>query len=151
YSGRGYGDGGGIYNDGTLAISNSTFSGNSASGYSVWIVGISLGGGIYNNGTLTLNNSTISGNSVTFGVYIFGYGGGILTSGGLNTRNTIIAGNTAGTGPDISGNLGSLGHNLIGNTTGGGGFDATDLLNVNPLLGPLQNNGGPTKTRALLP
>jgi hypothetical protein len=38
----------------------------------------------------------------------------------------------------------------IGNTEGGSGFADTDLLNVNPLLGPLQDNGGPTKTMALL-
>jgi hypothetical protein len=55
------------------------------------------------------------------------------------------------TGPDLFGNLGSLGHNLVGNTQGGSGFDPTDLLNVNPMLGPLQDNGGPTQTMALLP
>jgi hypothetical protein len=69
----------------------------------------------------------------------------------LHARNTIIAGNTALFSPDLSGNLGSLGHNLIGNTQLGSGFDPTDLLNVDPLLGPLQDNGGPTKTMALLP
>jgi hypothetical protein len=47
--------------------------------------------------------------------------------------------------------LTSRGHNLIGNTQGGCGFVSSDLLNVNPLLGPLQNNGGPTQTMALLP
>ena len=78
-------------------------------------------------------------------------GGGIYNLGTLNARNTILAGNTALTGPDLSGNLGSLGHNLIGNTQGGSGFAATDLLNVDPLLGPLQDNGGPTQTMALLP
>src|SRR5262249_52070792 len=69
----------------------------------------------------------------------------------LTARNTIIAGNTAPTAPDLSGSLGSQGHNLIGNTEGGSGFHETDLLNVNPLLGPLQDNGGPTLTHALLP
>jgi hypothetical protein len=44
-----------------------------------------------------------------------------------------------------------LGHNLIGNAVGCSGFVSSDLLNVNPLLGPLQNNGGPTMTMALLP
>ena len=48
-------DGGGIYNDGTLTVSNSTFAGNSASSGS--------GGGIYNHGTVTVSNSTFSGNS----------------------------------------------------------------------------------------
>ena len=49
------------------------------------------------------------------------------------------------------GTVTSKGYNLIGNSSGGSGFVATDLLNVNPLLGPLQNNGGPTETMALLP
>ena len=52
---------------------------------------------------------------------------------------------------DVAGNLGSLGYNLIGDTSGGSGFRPTDLLNVDPLLGPLQDNGGPTFTQALLP
>jgi hypothetical protein len=138
-----HGGAGGIANSGTLTLNNTTVSGNSVGpplygGY---------GGGIANSGTLTLNNTTVSGNSA------IDYGGGIdnyMYGGTLTTRNTIIAGNTAHIAPDLEGSLGSLGHNLIGNTSGGSGFDATDLLNVNPLLGPLQDNGGPTKTMALL-
>ena len=54
---------------------------------------------------------------------------------------------------DIAGDIVSLGHNLIGSTSDGSGFrpDLGDQLNVNPLLGPLQDNGGPTFTCALLP
>jgi hypothetical protein len=137
-----YGGGGGIYNDdyGTLTLNNATVSGNSA---------IYAGGGIYNDedGTLTLNNATVSGNSV-----YNGDGGGIVNYGALHARNTIIAGNIRpfGRPSDLNGSLSSSGHNLIGNTQGGSGFDPTDLLNVDPLLGPLQDNGGPTKTHALL-
>jgi hypothetical protein len=69
----------------------------------------------------------------------------------VTLANTIIAGNTAPTGPDVGGTVSSLGYNLIGNSSGGSGFAAADLLDVNPLLGPLQNNGGPTETMALLP
>jgi hypothetical protein len=131
--------GGGIYNGdrSTLTVSNSTFSGNSAGFY---------GGGILNNATLTITNSTFSGNSARYTS-----GGGIYNSstGVVHARNTVIAGNTAPTAPDLSGNVGSLGHNLIGNTQGGSGFDPTDLLKVDPLLGPLQDNGGPTLTMAL--
>jgi hypothetical protein len=66
--------------------------------------------------------------------------------------DTILADNGAAGGPsDLIGGFTSLGHNLVGNTTGGSGFAASDLLNVNPQLGPLQNNGGPTQTMALLP
>jgi hypothetical protein len=56
---------------------------------------------------------------------------------------------------DVAGALTSQGHNLIGNGTGGSGFDPTDLVGtsanpIDPLLGPLQNNGGPTQTMAPL-
>jgi hypothetical protein len=44
-----------------------------------------------------------------------------------------------------------LGYNLFGNSSGGSGYTDTDLLDVDPLLGPLQDNGGPTLTHALLP
>jgi hypothetical protein len=83
-------------------------------------------------------------------------GGGFYNQGMLQTRDTILGGNTVtgpgtNSSPDLAGSLGSLGHNLLGNSQGGSGFDPSDLLNVNPLLGPLQNNGGPTQTMALLP
>jgi hypothetical protein len=105
------------------------------------------GGGIYNGGTLTLTNSTVSGNTSRVS------GGGILKGGGTaKLANTIVARNTATTkDTDVSGTFTSQGNNLIGNTEGATGFGASDLLNRNPLLGPLQNNGGPTDTRALLP
>jgi hypothetical protein len=148
--------GGGIYNDGTLNVNNSTISENRS---------VALGGGIYNEytATATVNNSTIAGNSYSgimndagiltinnstianntgSGIYIYGVRP-------ITTRNTIIAGNS---GSDVSGDLGSHGHNLIGDTRGETGtLDPTDLRNVNPRLGPLQNNGGPTQTMALLP
>jgi hypothetical protein len=130
------GDGGGIFNEGTLTVSNSTISGNSAKN----------GGGIYSSslGTLTVSNSTISGNSAK-------NGGGIR--GLVNARNSIIANNSADFGPDFTGTLTSQGHNLIGNTdnTTITGDTTGNLLNVNPQLGPLANNGGPTQTLALLP
>jgi hypothetical protein len=68
----------------------------------------------------------------------------------VNARNTIFGDNTAATAPDLSGAIASLGHNLIGNHSGGSGYTATDLLDVDPLLGPLHDNGGPTQTMALL-
>jgi hypothetical protein len=52
--------------------------------------------------------------------------------------------------PDLQGTLTTSGYNLIGSTSGGSSFAATDLLNVDPKLGPLQDNGGPTQTMALL-
>jgi hypothetical protein len=131
--------GGGIYNKGTLSLSDSTVSGNTGEG-----------GGIYNvGGTIALANDTITGNTSYF------YGGGLESLGGtLHTRDTIVAGNYGLLGvvpSDLECDIGSLGHNLIGYSSGGSGFDPTDRLNVDPLLGPLQNNGGLTFTRALLP
>ena len=58
--------GAGVDNAGTLTVTNSTFSGNSAPGGD--------GGGIFNNGTVTVTNSTFSGNSA------YGVGGAIITS-----------------------------------------------------------------------
>src|SRR5262249_3908592 len=133
--------GGGIFNEGILTVSNSTLSGNTAQG------GLGdLGGGIANQGTLSLANSTIGGNEATFG-------GGIDNVGAVEMRNTILAGNGGEFSecPDLCGHVNSLGHNLIGTTYGGSGYNDTDLLNVDPLLGPLQDNGRPTHTTAPAP
>jgi hypothetical protein len=114
--------------------------------------------------TAHVSFSTIANNQATGGTHGSGNpngsngpatGGGVYNQGTLQTYDTILAGNTVtgpgtNTSPDLAGNLGSLGHNLIGTTQGGSGFDPTDLLNVDPLLGPLQDNGGPTFTMALL-
>ena len=129
--------GGGIYNGGTLTLTNSTVSGNSA-GY---------GGGIFNagTGTLTLTNSTVSANTAT------NSGGGIYNGGDATLANTIVAGNGAPTNPDAQGGFTGQGHNLIGDTEGSSGWVDSDLQDVDPLLGPLQNNGGTTDTHALLP
>src|SRR6201999_2322004 len=54
-SNGGFAGGGGIDNQGTLALINSTISNNSATQ--------SHGGAIYNPGTLTMDNTTIAGNS----------------------------------------------------------------------------------------
>ena len=154
-SSSGGGFGGGILNNGgTVNVTNSTLSGNTASGS---INSSGFGGGICNIvGTLNVVSSTLSGNTASVG----GFGGGISNSGNsgvtANVKNTIIAGNTvAGTstqGPDVQGSFASQGYNLIGNNANSIGFTATgDQVNVNPMLGPLANNGGPTQTLALLP
>jgi predicted outer membrane repeat protein len=157
------GAGGGIFVEGKVTVSSCTFSSNSASvggavlnsasltltSCTVWDNSAGIGGGIYNDGgTMTLTNCTISGNSAS------SYGGGGIFEPNpdfTTLANTIVAGNTASTGPDVLGTVISQGYNLIGNPDGGSGFVATDLLGLNPLLGPLQDNGGPTRTMALLP
>jgi CSLREA domain-containing protein len=77
--------GGGIYNSGTLTITNSAFSGNSANGWG------GSGGGICNTGTLTITNSAFTGNSTGWG----GSGGGIYNSGTLTITNSGFSGNSA--------------------------------------------------------
>jgi CSLREA domain-containing protein len=83
-------------------------------------------------------------------------GGGLLFSGGA-IQNSIVAGNTSPTGPDAYGTVSSLGYNLVGNAGGVTGFTGTgDQVGtsgtpINPRLGPLQNNGGPTPTIAPSP
>jgi len=133
--------GGGIFNWVTLTLVNCTLSGNSAD---------DNGGGIYNDDTLTLTACTLSGNSAP-------EGGGIENAGTLTVANTIIAGNTAtGSGPDVFGSVATSGFNLVGQTNGSSGwgllFDLTGSTAspLNPLLGPLADNGGPTPTMALL-
>src|SRR6266700_2461278 len=144
--------GAGVYNDGysgtaTLTVTNSTFSGNSVG--APYMVG--SGGGIYNDGslgsaTLTLNNSTLSGNSAGY------HGGGIYNGSGMVTiRHTIL--NAGAWGENLSnayGSVSSLGYNLSSDN-GGGFLTATgDQINTDPMLGPLQDNGGSTFTHALL-
>ena len=80
--------GGGIYNNGTLTLINSTLSGNSTpNGGS--------GGGIFNTGTLTLTNSTLSDNFARSG------GGAICNAGTLTVTNSIFSGNSAANGGGI--------------------------------------------------
>ncbi len=127
-------EGGGIYNVGTITtLSQSTISGNSA-GY--------FGGGIYNDGTITtLSQSTISGNSAGYS------GGGIYNDGTIVITGTIVANSTGedvfvGSGSDLTGSF-----NLVEDDTGG----LSNTISGDPMLGPLDNNGGPTLTHALLP
>ncbi|HET6416231.1 MAG TPA: choice-of-anchor Q domain-containing protein, partial [Polyangiales bacterium] len=129
--------GGGIFNEGTLTLTHSTVSENSA----IVDWADAEGGGIYKlTGTLALTDSTVSGNRAT------SEGGGIYNFlGTLTLRSSLIDGECAGT-------IASAGHNIEspGDTCS---FDQpTDQVNVSAddlNLGPLQDNGGPTQTRAL--
>ncbi len=113
------GQGGGIHNViGTLTISNSTFSGNTASD----------GGGINNDGTLTISNSTFSGSSAT---HAFGSGGGISNLGTLTISNSTISGNSAPFGGGIYTNLGTLtiSNSTISGNSATGGSGGIHLIN----------------------
>jgi predicted outer membrane repeat protein len=143
--------GGGIRSRGGQAtLINSTVSGNSAS---------HEGGGIYATaGALTLTNSTVSGNSSTSG-------GGIITIyGTLTLAHSLVSGNTASQGPEIHNHRSSStvtgnNFNLIGHDGNAGSINfspsGTDIVPSQPLAAildtTLANNGGPTKTHALVP
>ncbi|TWU24605.1 choice-of-anchor Q domain-containing protein [Bythopirellula polymerisocia] len=140
--------GGAIYNTGTLTVTDSTISGSS--------VPSSRGGGIFNSGMANVTSSTISGNLAEYGGGIWNHssgtvtvtsstisgnsaideGGGISNNGNANVTHTIVAGNIAGSDADVFGSLNTNTFNLIGG---------------DPMLGALQDNGGPTETHALLP
>ena len=143
-------DGGAIHstNMSTLTILNSTISGNTASHIA--------GGILIDNGTATITNSTITGNASS--VFPGNLCGGIVASGNISLRNTIIAGNIGVDCPNIAGTFTSLGYNVIGEMGLPGAVvmtpatgDQLDVVDVSVNLGPLQNNGGPTPTHALLP
>ena len=157
--------GSGISNYSTATVYNSTISGNSTLNSSGNLGG-GKGSGIYNDysGTLTLLFSTITQNQAV------NDGGGVYQKdvppsssavrGSIRVRNTIIAANlnsTGGINPDVSGTFTSEGYNLIGDSTGSTGFDATgDIVGtsdnpIDPRLAPLDFYGGSTKTIALLP
>jgi len=143
------GNGGGIYITprflySQVDITNSTISNN---------VALGQGGGIYMGYRSDLTeviNSTISGNVALES------GGGIVQIPYSNfslpsIKNTIIAGNN-GTNPNIEGDFQSNGFNLIGNLTGGTGFE-NDLIepDITKILDTtLADNGGSILTHALI-
>jgi hypothetical protein len=123
------------------SFTNSTISGNQSAG---------VGGGIFSWFAVTLDNSTVAGNRA-----VFDFGAGLYMAAGNPTiRSSIIANNTTGDGlnaADIGGHAGAVvagDHSLV--------LASTlplppDTLAIDPLLGPLQDNGGQVPTHALLP
>jgi hypothetical protein len=153
------GDGGGIYffANGRVTLTNVTVSGNAAGG---------SGGGLWAHGPVAIFSSTITGNQADADFDLVGLGGGIDNDGGpVSFQNTIVAGNfetqqlcvaavcsVIPTPGDCSGTLASNGFNILSNS----GDTHCTVVGVNysfvdPGLGPLQANGGPTQTHALSP
>jgi CSLREA domain-containing protein len=131
--------GGGIYNLGSMTLINTTVSGNIAS--SILTNG---GSAITNTGMFSLINTTISNNTVYANAT--GGDGSISNQGTVNLGNSIVWANSGavcfGTGTYTS-----LGHNLSATDCGLTGIGD---ISLNPLLGPLQDYGGPTNTHGLL-
>jgi hypothetical protein len=159
--------GGGIHNFTTMTLTNCTVSDNNAHDW---------GGGISSAGTLTMTNSTVSGNSnpavwnhhdgvmtITNSTVSNNWSGPDNVFGHISNRNvpeavtltnSLVDGDCSRDADDPLGGASftSLGHNIEspGNTCGFG--QATDQFDVSAAelsLGPLQNNGGLTKTHAL--
>jgi hypothetical protein len=145
-----YAGGGGVSDTGSssLTVDNSTIYANSTDGDDA------SGGGVASYGSAgpTITNSTIFDN------YSYVNGGGIYAYNDnppMTLANTIVSGNRLnGLGPDLysPGETFQAAFSLIGDTS-----DATindtvagsNITGVDPLLGPLQDNGGPTLTNAL--
>lgn len=146
------GRGGGIATFGDLRVSNSTISGNQAQA--------EIGGGIFlrRPSTLQLDNSTVAFNRAGLDA-----GGLWLNAPGSYFRSSIVFGNAIdGTDDDLGENVGNQrnhystavaqtiggNHNLLG--ARGPLFTVpADTLELDPLLEPLNLNGGPTRTHAL--
>ncbi|MFO0938920.1 MAG: choice-of-anchor Q domain-containing protein [Gemmataceae bacterium] len=140
----GDGKGGAIYNEvGTININNSTIAFNGAKRGNGGTTSQGLGGGLFNlGGTISVLNSTFSDNNAN-------QGRGIYNTNELTTlayvwiNNTIINEDFFATSSFTQGD-----GNLIRSQEG---FAGNIVSTADPLLGPLQNNGGPTPTMALLP
>jgi len=153
-SGNSAGDyGGGIANvaagsvtaTASVTVSNGTLSGNSVLGEGGAIANRAPDVG--NFATLMITNSTISNNSATAD------GGGINNEDGaeLELGGTILKEGTSGENIFNAGTATSLGYNLSSDDGGGVLTGLGDQINTDPMLGSLENNGGPTFTHALLP
>jgi CSLREA domain-containing protein len=155
--------GGGIFNAGSaiLDLRDTTINGNTAR----------VGGGLQLYGTAVLTNATVSDNSSS------GVGGGLaLYDAAVTLINCTVASNSSGGNNALTvwgdGTTFTLKHTILANSVGncyvnyGGSIKSDgynldsdgscglagpgDLSNMDPLLGPLQDNGGPTHTHALL-
>ena len=125
----------------TLTLSNSTISGNSANR----IGGIYASGGVlYLNQVTIANNSAVEGNAPLPPYGLVGPVGGLQVDANFHVSNSIIANNTGADCNDVFEPLASNVNNLIGDGTCSPGSSG------DPVLGPLQNNGGPTPTHNLL-
>ena len=128
-----------VKSSGQVTLVNSTVSGNVAY----------QGGGILSGGSVTIWNSTVANN-------VAPDGGGIVTYGNLYLRNSIVANNTdtddSSVDPNCRVGTGGVvlvsGMNLSNDASCGTG--AGMIVAASPGVGPLADNGGPTKTHALL-
>ncbi len=121
-SGNTSGTGGGLLNNGTVELINSTVSNNTAT---------ANGGGIASGGSVTVTNSTVSTNSATFG------GGFYLSSSTAALNNSTVSANSANnTGGGIYGvtSTVNLNNSIIANSPSGGDCSVTTISASNSLI-----------------
>jgi uncharacterized repeat protein (TIGR01451 family) len=143
-----------------IYLTNCTISGNAGS---------DVGGGVYSNGVVEVVNCSIVDNEATGAEAGGGAGINVFNSGKVSVTlvNTLLSGNVAGAENSRAANCGctgsqsgcvdgmnrkieTLGYNLSDdascNLDGEGDLDEVE----DPGIGPLEDNGGPTLTHALL-
>lgn len=157
--------GAGVYNYGTITLNRITLTGNQAT---------SSGGGLLNMKTMTLNNTTIQGNSASFGGGVDNSMNATLSldhctvadnTASVNgtalftdtnaieySHNTVLAGGSTNDACVIIGSsiFNDQGYNLSSDDSCSLSVVLYDLINTDPLLGTLGDNGGLTPTMALL-
>jgi hypothetical protein len=156
-------NGGAVQSDqGAVTVINSTLTGNSTANGN---------GGAIDTGGPGVVTATVTNSTVAFNRAPNGLGGGICSqSVPVILNNSIVARNSDnGTAPDLLPTTDPVNdpltvrYSLIGNNTGtglaeaqppnpgiNGNFIGSAANPIDPLLGPLTNNGGPTLTHALL-
>jgi len=127
-------NGGAVWNDGSTYFINATLEGNAA---------VKSGGAIWNDSFTFVQSTTIADNSAAHGGSFFNFGGE------LEVQNTILS---SGTPDNCEGGVTSDGNNIDSGATCTPTASG-DLQNTDPMLSPLQYNGGPSflDTMALLP
>ncbi len=141
-------NGGGIYHVGDpsdlVTITSSTFTANSAL----------VGGAINNAASTLLINATVSENAGTGGASSISNAKGAS----LKVLNTIIGRDIGQPSTALSGQFESLGNNIVTDASNSSGFvngvnqdQVSDGNAIDPMIGSLANNGGPTDTMAVLP
>ncbi|MGI9264461.1 MAG: choice-of-anchor Q domain-containing protein, partial [Gammaproteobacteria bacterium] len=125
---------GGIDNDaGILRVTNSTFTDNQSN----------LGGAVWTSGDASFLNTTIVDNTENAGQW------GVVNDAGVVSFENTIMSNAPGLDCNTTSGVTTVGRNIESRTSCG--FTGTgDMQNTDPLVGPLQDNGGPTLTMALL-
>jgi len=169
-------DGGGIFNVGFVSTDRTTISGNRAGERGGGVFNLNTDPSRFTT-DFTAINTTISGNQAedAGGIYSSGnlvllqstvaFNRGDTVTGGINTTateffiNTIVSNNTVGQSAntlpsDIVGTVDTASFSLVGHSGSSGGIVngvGGNLVGVDPLLGPLRNNGGVTQTHAIAP